>query len=99
MESDKLILDERPEGIGNGPIFVGSYKPGDRIETWEIEEGNQVVLKSSGITVIANVIEAQARNYRGEVIGFENYMEESLHGVKPGDIIEFSHAHVIGCSR
>ena len=97
MESDKFILDERPAGLA--PTFDGSYKPGGKAETWEIEQGNHVKLKSSGITVFAKVIEAQARHYRGEVINFENYIKESLHGVKPGDSIEFSYVHVFGCSR
>lgn len=97
MASQKFTLEKRPEGWG--PIFVGSYRPGDKIEQWPIAAGNQVALRSDGITVIADVSAVAAGNYKGVIVGFENYLEECLHGKCAGDTVDFRFEHVFGCSR
>lgn len=97
MADDKFELENRLEGIG--PVFVESYRPGDNIEPWKIEKGNQVSLKCDGITLIADVTEAQDDSYKGVIIGFETFMEDSCHGKKVGDEIPFQYQNIIGCSR
>jgi hypothetical protein len=90
-------LENRLAGIG--PVFVGSYRSGDKIEPWKIGPGNQISLKCDGITLTADVTEAKDDSFKGVIIGFENFMDESYHGKKVGDEIPFQYQHIIGCSR
>lgn len=97
MTAKHFELEIRTEGTG--PIFVDSYRPGDKIERWSIEPGNNVTLKCDGVTVIADVVEATGNNYKGRIVGFDGYSEECLNGKCVEDIIEFKFEHILGCSR
>jgi hypothetical protein len=57
---------------GVGPIFVGSYRPGDRIEQWEPNPGNVATLRLNDVEVIVRITSVSGRKYTGKVIGFEN---------------------------
>ena len=97
MNIETIELDVRHEGTG--PVFTGSYQIGDYIENWEIAPSNQVTLKHNNVTVLANVTEVEAGNYKAEIIGFESFAEEELSGKKAGDMISFTYENIFGCSR
>jgi hypothetical protein len=97
MEIENFELENRQAGVG--PFFVGSYGSGDTIEPWIIEKGNQVSLKSDGVTVIAEVLSVTGESYMGKIVSFENFDKEYLHGKAVNDVIEFCHDNIISCSR
>ncbi len=97
MTVKRFELETRTKGTG--PMFVDSYRPGDKVEQWSIEPGNNVTLKCDGVPVIADIVEAKGDNYKGRIVGFEGYFKECLNGKCLEDIIEFNFDHILACSR
>lgn len=81
------------------PIRVFSYRPGDNIRDWDPDVGDTACPNSGAVTVLAHITAVIGRSYTGEAIGFERWQEYELGGLKPGDQIEFSYAHIFGCNR
>ncbi|MFZ3223131.1 MAG: hypothetical protein WA142_08560 [Rugosibacter sp.] len=86
------ILESRPDG--HGVIFVGTPRPST------IEAGDNVTLKSDGVTISCEV-EAFTPNgvITGKITGFEQVADVTFKGMTMDDKISFSEQHVFGCSK
>lgn len=86
------ILESRPDG--RGIIFVGTYRSSP------IEAGDNVTLKSSGITILCEV-QAVISNgeITGKITGFEQVADVTFKGMTVDDKISFNEQHVFGCSK
>lgn len=82
-----------------GPVFVGSYVPGESVEPWEPATGNMVSAHAGTVTVLARIIAASDRKYKAEVIGFENWNEYTYKDLTPGIQIDLTYEQLFGCSR
>lgn len=93
---NELTFDLR--GDLTSPVFAGGYQFGENIGPWEPEPGNMVALKAGEVTVLARIIEAQQRQYLGNIIGFEDH-DIVFKGKKAGDVVSFGYEHLRSCSR
>lgn len=84
---------KRRDGIG--PIFVGSYRPGDKIEHWDPAPGNVATLRVSDVEVIVRITSVSGRNYSGHVIGFENLDSPEYGGLTVDGVVEFSFDNIL----
>ena len=82
-----------------GPVFVGSYAPGDTVDIWEPEVGNTVTTHVGQVAILARITTVDARKYGAEIMGFEKHDDYEFQGMKPGDGIEFSYEYIFSCSR
>ncbi|MCG8093848.1 MAG: hypothetical protein JAZ17_09515 [Candidatus Thiodiazotropha endolucinida] len=97
MKQVDFVLDKNHEGMG--PFFIGSYKPGDIVGPPIVKAGDNAQLKCDGIVVLADVTHVEENNYKGKIIGFENYLKEELYGKHVGDDIEFKRENIFGVTR
>lgn len=81
----------------SGPVFVGNYDSSGPIAIEPIV-GNSVILKSEEISILVRIVTAIAREYSGEIVGYENYDGYEYEGSKPGDIIVFQYGNIFSIS-
>ncbi|MEE9254091.1 MAG: hypothetical protein V3U43_04095 [Pseudomonadales bacterium] len=89
---DKKIEFDYRAHDDSGLVFAGSY-PVER----DIDVGDTVILRDGEVEIVVCVIEADGREFEGQVVGFQNWDRSEYAGLSPGDVVSFVRGEIWSC--